>query len=208
MKEVSTSFLSNKDYRKTILELNETNTDYIHFDVMDGEFVQNKNLPIDELISCLSLSTKKNDIHFMVCEPLKYIKKLIGYDIEYITVHYEIDNLDEVIDKIKEYGFKVGISIKPITSIESVYSYLDRIDMVLIMSVEPGKSGQMFLDSSLNKIKLLHEKIKKRNCFIKIEIDGGINDKVLDKLEHVDIVVSSSYVLNDYNNINRIKNIV
>lgn len=207
MKEVSTSFLSNKDYRKTILELNETNTDYIHFDVMDGEFVQNKNLPIDELISCLGLSNKKNDIHFMVCEPLKYIERLTSVDICYVTVHYEIDNLNEVINKIKEYGFKVGVSIKPNTNIEKIYSYLDRIDMVLIMSVEPGKSGQIFIDSSVNKINLLREEIKVRNLPVKIEVDGGVNDKVLDKLKNVDIIVSASYILNDYNNIDRIKKI-
>ena len=207
MKEVSTSFLSNKDYRKTILELNETNTDYIHFDVMDGEFVQNKNLPIDELISCLSLSTKKNDIHFMVCDPLKYIERLTSVDICYVTVHYEIDNLNEVINKIKEYGFKVGVSIKPNTNIEKIYSYLDKIDMVLIMSVEPGKSGQIFIDSSVNKINLLREEIKVRNLPVKIEVDGGVNDKVLDKLKNVDIIVSASYILNDYNNIDRIKKI-
>ena len=207
MKEVSTSFLSNKDYRKTILELNKTNTDYIHFDVMDGKFVQNKNLPIDELISCLSLSTKKNDIHFMVCDPLKYIEKLVSVDICYVTVHYEIDNLNEVINKIKEYGFKVGVSIKPNTNIEKIYSYLDKIDMVLIMSVEPGKSGQIFIDSSVNKINLLREEIKVRNLPVKIEVDGGVNDKVLDKLKNVDIIVSASYILNDYNNIDRIKKI-
>ena len=206
MKEVSTSFLSNKDYRKTILELNETNTDYIHFDVMDGEFVQNKNLPIDELISCLSLSTKKNDIHFMVNDPLKYIEKIYLYNIDYVTIHYEIKNLDKVIDKIKGYGLKVGLSLKPNTDVKEIYKYLDKINMVLIMSVEPGKSGQTFIEKSIEKVNELKEEITKRNLSTKIEIDGGINNDVLPKLSNVDIVVSASYILNNYKNIDKIKN--
>ena len=205
--EVSTSFLSNKDYKKTILELNETNTDYIHFDVMDGKFVDNKNLSVKELTTYLDLSTKKNDIHFMVNDPLKYIEKIYLYNIDYVTVHYEIKNLDKVIDKIKEYGLKVGISLKPSTDVKEVYKYLDRINMVLIMSVEPGKSGQTFIEGSIDKVNELKEEIIKRNLTTKIEIDGGINDSNIDRLSNVDIVVSASYILNDYNNINKIKKI-
>ncbi len=205
--EVSTSFLSNKDYKKTILELNETNTDYIHFDVMDGKFVDNKNLSVKELTTYLDLSTKKNDIHFMVNDPLKYIEKIYLYNIDYVTVHYEIKNLDKVIDKIKEYGLKVGISLKPSTDVKEVYKYLDRINMVLIMSVEPGKSGQTFIEGSIDKVNELKEEIIRRNLTTKIEIDGGINDSNIDRLSNVDIVVSASYILNDYNNINKIKKI-
>ena len=205
--EVSTSFLSNKDYKKTILELNETNTDYIHFDVMDGKFVDNKNLSVKELTMYLDLSTKKNDIHFMVNDPLKYIEKIYLYNIDYVTVHYEIKNLDKVIDKIKEYGLKVGISLKPSTDVKEVYKYLDRINMVLIMSVEPGKSGQTFIEDSIDRVNELKEEIIKRKVSTKIEIDGGINDSVIDKLSNVDIVVSASYILNDYNNIDKIKRI-
>ena len=205
--EVSTSFLSNKDYKKTILELNETNTDYIHFDVMDGKFVDNKNLSVKELTTYLDLSTKKNDIHFMVNDPLKYIEKIYLYNIDYVTVHYEIKNLDKVIDKIKEYGLKVGISLKPSTDVKEVYKYLDRINMVLIMSVEPGKSGQTFIEGSIDKVNELKEEIIKRNLTTKIEIDGGINDGNIDRLSNVDIVVSASYILNDYSNINKIKKI-
>ena len=205
--EVSTSFLSDKDYKKTILELNMTNTDYIHFDVMDGKFVENKNLSIKELITYLDLSTKKNDLHFMVNNPLKYIEKIYLCNIDYVTVHYEIKNLDKVIDKIKEYGLKVGISLKPSTDVKEVYKYLDRINMVLIMSVEPGKSGQTFIEKSIDKVNELKEEIIKRNLTTKIEIDGGINDSNIDRLSNVDIVVSASYILNDYDNINKIKKI-
>ena len=205
--EVSTSFLSDKDYKKTILELNMTNTDYIHFDVMDGKFVENKNLSIKELITYLDLSTKKNDIHFMVNNPLKYIEKIYLYNIDYVTVHYEIKNLDKVIDKIKEYGLKVGVSLKPSTDVKEIFPYLDKINMVLIMSVVPGKSGQTFIEDSIDRVNELKEEIIKRKVSTKIEIDGGINDSVIDKLSNVDIVVSASYILNDYNNIDKIKRI-
>ena len=205
--EVSTSFLSDKDYKKTILELNMTNTDYIHFDVMDGKFVENKNLSIKELITYLDLSTKKNDVHFMVNNPLKYIEKVYLYNIDYVTVHYEIKNLDKVIDKIKEYGLKVGVSLKPSTDVKEIFPYLDKINMVLIMSVVPGKSGQTFIEDSIDRVNELKEEIIKRKVSTKIEIDGGINDSVIDKLSNVDIVVSASYILNDYDNINKIKKI-
>lgn len=205
--EVSTSFLSDKDYKKTILELNMTNTDYIHFDVMDGIFVENKNLSIKELITYLDLSTKKNDVHFMVNNPLKYIEKIYLYNIDYVTVHYEIKNLDKVIDKIKEYGLKVGVSLKPSTDVKEIFPYLDKINMVLIMSVVPGKSGQTFIEDSIDRVNELKEEIIKRKVSTKIEIDGGINDSVIDKLSNVDIVVSASYILNDYNNIDKIKRI-
>ncbi len=205
--EVSTSFLSDKDYKKTILELNMTNTDYIHFDVMDGKFVENKNLSIKELITYLDLSTKKNDVHFMVNNPLKYIEKIYLYNIDYVTVHYEIKNLDKVIDKIKEYGLKVGVSLKPSTDVKEIFPYLDKINMVLIMSVVPGKSGQTFIEDSIDRVNELKEEIIKRKVSTKIEIDGGINDSVIDKLSNVDIVVSASYILNDYNNIDKIKRI-
>lgn len=204
--EVSTSFLSDKDYKKTILELNKTNTDYIHFDVMDGKFVDNKNLSIKELTAYLDLSTKKNDIHFMVNDPLKYIEKIYLYNIDYVTIHYEIKNLDKVIDKIKEYGLKVGLSLKPNTDVKEIYKYLDKINMVLIMSVEPGKSGQTFIEKSIEKVNELKKEIIKRNLSTKIEIDGGINNDVLPKLSNVDIVVSASYILNNYKNIDKIKN--
>ena len=174
---------------------------------MDGKFVDNKNLSIKELTTYLDLSTKKNDIHFMVNDPLKYIEKIYLYNIDYVTVHYEIKNLDKVIDKIKEFGLKVGVSLTPNTDVKEIYKYLDKINMVLIMSVEPGKSGQTFIEDSIEKVNELKKEIIRRNLSTKIEIDGGVNDSNIDKLTNVDIVVSASYILNDYKNIDKIKNL-
>ena len=196
MKEVSGSFLSNNDKFYEINRLNNSNVDYIHFDVMDGKFVSNKNITVSELPKLIDNVKKKIDIHFMVSNPDKYIEKICYYNIEYITIHYEIKNLEDYIDKIKDYGFKVGIAVKPETDIEKIYYLLDKINLVLIMSVEPGKSGQKFIDVS-DKINKLKQEIINRKLNVKISVDGGINEEVLTYVKEADILVSSSFILSD-----------
>lgn len=206
MKEVSGSFLSNNDKFYEINRLNNSNVDYIHFDVMDGKFVDNKNITISELPKLIDNVKKKIDIHFMVNDPTKYIEKICYYNIEYITIHYEIKNLEDYIDKIKNYGFKVGIAIKPETDIEKIYYLLDKINLVLIMSVEPGKSGQKFIDVS-DKINKLKQEIINRKLNVKISVDGGINEEVLTYVKEADILVSSSFILSDLDkNVDILKN--
>ncbi len=206
MKEVSGSFLSNNDKFYEINRLNNSNVDYIHFDVMDGKFVSNKNITVSELPKLIDNVKKKIDIHFMVSNPDKYIEKICYYNIEYITIHYEIKNLEDYIDKIKNYGFKVGIAIKPETDIEKIYYLLDKINLVLIMSVEPGKSGQKFIDVS-DKINKLKQEIINRNLNVKISVDGGINEEVLTYVKEADILVSSSFILSDLDkNVDILKN--
>lgn len=207
MKEVSGSFLSNNDKLYEINRLNNSNVDYIHFDVMDGKFVSNKNITVSELPKLIDNAKKKIDIHFMVSNPDKYIEKICYYNIEYITIHYEIKNLEDYIDKIKNYGFKVGIAIKPETDIEKIYYLLDKINLVLIMSVEPGKSGQKFIDVS-DKINKLKQEIINRKLNVKISVDGGINEEVLTYVKEADILVSSSFILSDLDkNVDILKNI-
>lgn len=206
MKEVSGSFLSNNDKLYEINRLNNSNVDYIHFDVMDGKFVSNKNITVSELPKLIDNVKKKIDIHFMVSNPDKYIEKICYYNIEYITIHYEIKNLEDYIDKIKNYGFKVGIAIKPKTDIEKIYYLLDKINLVLIMSVEPGKSGQKFIDVS-DKINKLKQEIINRKLNVKISVDGGINEEVLTYVKEADILVSSSFILSDLDrNVDILKN--
>lgn len=206
MKEVSGSFLSNNDKFYEINRLNNSNVDYIHFDVMDGKFVDNKNITISEFPKLIDNVKKKIDIHFMVSNPDKYIEKICYYNIEYITIHYEIKNLEDYIDKIKNYGFKVGIAIKPETDIEKIYYLLDKVNLVLIMSVEPGKSGQKFIDVS-DKINKLKQEIINRKLNVKISVDGGINEEVLTYVKEADILVSSSFILSDLDkNVDILKN--
>lgn len=206
MKEVSTSFLKEGSYSNYIEMLNNSNTDYIHFDVMDGKFVENKNLSIKELEKYLKMSKKKNDVHLMVKNPKEYIKTLSIYNISYLTIHKEIENYKEMIKLIKSYGIKPGLAINPETNIEDVFEDLKNVSLVLLMSVHPGKSGQEFIEETTNKISVLKEEIIKKNLNVKISIDGGIKEEVLEKIKDVDIVVSASYILNDLNNINKIKN--
>lgn len=205
MKEVSTSFLKEGNYEEYINKLNNSNTDYIHFDVMDGLFVENKNLSFKELEKYIKLSKKKNDIHLMVKDPSNYIKILSKYNISYITIHKEIENYKSMISLIKNYGIKVGIAINPETSVESLIEDLDNIDLILVMGVHPGRSGQKYIKESSLKINELNNIRKERKLNFKIGIDGGICKDVLKYVCNADIIVSASFILDDLENINRIK---
>lgn len=205
MIKVSTSILTCNNRIQATEKLNKTNTDYIHIDYMDGIFVDNKEFTIEEIKTLSKISTKKLDIHIMAENPEPIIQELKGLNIEYITIHYEINKpLNKIINLIHNQGYKCGISIKPKTNPKNIIEYLKKIDLVLIMSVEPGKGGQKFIPDVLNKIKEL-----KQNNLI-IEIDGGINDTNIEELKNiVDIVVVGSYITNssDYNKqINNLKN--
>lgn len=203
--EVSVSFLKEGNYKKYIESINKTEADYIHFDVMDGKFVNNKNLPLKELLELIYFSEKKNDVHLMVKNPSKYIEKLALYDIEYLTIHSEIDDCEMFIDKIRSFGIKPGIAINPYTDVEKVLPLLSKVNLVLVMGVVPGESGQTFILETEKKIKILKEEIVKRGLSVKISVDGGICEEVLDKVRDADIVVSASYVLDNLSNIAKIK---
>lgn len=207
MIKISTSILSSNNRVDSIKKLNDTNCNYIHLDVMDNKFVQNYQFPIEEINKLIPLSTKKIDIHLMVENPLTYINKINNSNIEYITIHYEInDNIDNILQTIKNKGYKVGLAIKPKTKIDEVKEYLNKIDMLLIMSVEPGYGGQSFIPNTINKI----NELKQLNKDLTVEVDGGINDKTIKQLYDIsDIAVVGSYIINqiDYNKaINNLKN--
>lgn len=207
MIKISTSILSANNREESIKKLNKSNTDYIHIDVMEKNFVPNHQFPINEINKLLPLSTKPVDIHLMTNNPEPFINNLVNKNIKIITIHLEIPiNIYNVIKKIKESGFLVGIAIKPQTNINQLDKYLDLIDLVLIMSVEPGFGGQEFIDYTYQKIKELKNKKKD----IIIEVDGGVNNTNIAKLkESIDIAVVGSYITNktDYNKaINDLKN--
>ena len=201
--KISTSILSCDDRVKAILELNRTNTSYIHVDVMDGKFVQDKNFDTYEKVHSVSLvSEKKLDIHLMVDNPLEYVEQLSNFNIEYVTFHVEVGkNIDKIIKSIHDMGYKVGLAIKPKTDVKVLKKYLDSIDLILVMCVEPGKGGQKFINSSVEKIKAVKELIGNRD--ILIEVDGGINDTTIDNVRDVDIAVVGSYIVKS-DNYNRV----
>lgn len=206
--ELSVSILNSIDKIEMVKKLNNTNIDYLHIDVMDGKFVSQKALPIEEIEAISALSSKKLDIHLMVSDPLNYINRLKQLkNIEYITIHLEVEKeIKEIIQFIKENHIKAGLSIKPNTNIEALIPYLDDINLVLLMTVEPGLGGQPFITKSLDRLKELKKLIKDRN--IKIEVDGGINNKTIKEVSLADIAVVGSYITKSPNPLAQIKNLI
>lgn len=204
---VSGLFLSNEiSPSVAIKSLDKIGIDYLHVDVMDGKFVSQKGLTIKEVIDLSKYTTKKLDIHLMVKNPIKYIEKFSLLNIEYITFHYEaVKNHIEIINLIKNYGIKVGIAIKPSTSVNDIGSLLELVDLVLVMSVEPGKSGQKFIESVVYKMDVLKRLKDEKNYKYIINVDGGINEETFEKVKpYVDMVVSASYLLSG-NGIEKVK---
>lgn len=199
--EISTSILNASNRRKVILKLNESLTDYIHFDVMDGEFVENTQFQVEELVELLKVSNKKNDVHLMVKKPLKYIEAIKDLNVEYITIHVEInENISEILDFIKDNNIKCGLAIDLDTDINLIKPYLDKIDLVLIMSVKAGYGGQEFEPKVLAKLNEIPNNVKK-------ELDGGIDNKAISLIKSADIVVSGVYILKNIDkNILELKN--
>ena len=197
--KVSVSILGLDDRKKAISLLNNTNCDYIHIDVMDGSFVPNKQFTTEEINNLEIISKKKFDVHLMVDNPREYIENLDISNIEYIIVHSEIaKDINELLDLVKSYNIKCGLSIKPNTDISILTPYLNKLDLILVMSVEPGFSGQEFISNSLDKVSKLKQIIKNNNLDIVMAIDGGINgsNASLVKKSGIDMVVSGSYVTN------------
>ena len=176
--------------------------DYVHLDVMDGVFVPNISFGPAFIKSLRKLDDKLIfDTHLMIEYPDRYIKEFSEAGSQYITFHVEAkSDVMKTIELIKSYGVKAGISIKPNTTVEEIKKYLPYVDMVLVMSVEPGFGGQKFMDSAVDKVKLLYELRKNNNYNYLINIDGGINDNTGLKIkDYVDMAVSGSYVVNNQN---------
>ena len=195
--KISTSILSCDDRIKSVEKLNRTNTSYIHIDVMDGKFVLDKQFySISEIKSINTISKYPLDVHLMVEDPIFYINQFQNMNIAYVTFHVEIgkkrDN-DKIIKQIHRLGYKVGLAIKPNTDVSVLEEYLDDIDMILVMSVEPGRGGQEFIHSTVDKLKKVKEIIGDRS--ILVEVDGGINDKTIEMVKDVDIAVVGSYIV-------------
>jgi len=195
MIKISPSILA-ADFAKLgeeIKAIDEAGCDMIHIDVMDGHFVPNITFGPPVIKAIRSYTDLTFDVHLMIDAPERYIKEFVDAGADMITVHAESSNhLHRTIQTIKSYGIKAGISLNPATPVEFIEYLLDDLDMVLIMSVNPGFGGQSFIASTVDKIK----KIRQYSKTIDIQIDGGINDKTIQlcKDAGANIFVAGSYI--------------
>lgn len=196
--KLSVSILSMKDQfdiKENIKKLNNCNIDFLHIDIMDGKFVKNSTWNCLNVKNILPNNSKPLDIHLMVEDIEKYINDFSILNPKYITFHLEAtDNPIKIIKLIKEKNMGVGISIKPNTDVSKILPYLSLVDLVLVMSVEPGQGGQKFLDNSVEKINYLYQVRNDKNYNYVIEVDGGVNNTTIENCRKCDIVVVGSYI--------------
>ena len=188
-------------FEKQCAALNESQARYLHFDVMDGHFVPNLTFGPDILKGFKkAVSRLIMDVHLMVENPEMFVEPFVKAGADLITFHYEAcesnERIHELIQKIHSYGIQAGVVIKPKTEASVLYDFIEECDLVLIMSVEPGFGGQKFMESSLDKVRVLRNKIDQLHSSCLIEIDGGINQETagLAKKAGADILVAGSYI--------------
>lgn len=149
--------------------------DMLHVDVMDGHFVPNISIGVPVVASLRRATNAFLDVHLMISQPARYLEAFAKAGADLLNVHYESEgSLDEHLNRIRALGCKTGVTIKPATPVEVLFPYLERLDLVLVMSVEPGFGGQSFMEDSLDKVRALRAEIDRRGLSCLIEIDGGI----------------------------------
>ena len=201
---ISASILSADfgNLRDELKRAQDCGCDMIHCDVMDGHFVPNISYGVPVLKSIKKYSPLPFDVHLMISEPEKYIEAFKNAGADIITFHEETDcDKDALIDKIHLLGMKAGMSVKPNTPVSSLYPYLKKLDMALVMTVEPGFGGQGFIEFTLDKIASLRGHADQMNIPLDIEVDGGITDKTSPRVRHAgaNVLVSGSYLFRSDN---------
>lgn len=177
--------------------LNDSDADYLHLDIMDGVFVPNISFGFPVLKYVAKRSKKPLDAHLMIVEPQKFVNEVKNLGCEYMTVHQEACiHLDRVVNSIKEAGMKAGVALNPATPVDTLRHCIGSIDMVLVMSVNPGFGGQKFIPYTIEKVRMLREMIDKAGAGTIIEVDGGVNLETGAALAQAgaDMLVAGSFV--------------
>lgn len=201
----------NDMFIQSIYNAEEAGIKEFHIDVMDGKFVKNNNLDnmYEKFKIIDNISILKKEVHLMTYDLKERIDEYALNNVSVITIHkdaIENNSLEEIIKYIKSYDIQVGIAIKPNENIEDIFPYLKDLSKVTIMSVEPGKGGQTFIEETYEKISKLKEEIKRQKLYTLIQVDGGINDSNIQKIykSGADSVVIGSYLAKDVKDINKI----
>ena len=198
---IAPSILS-ADFANLEKEINSVkNAEWVHVDVMDGHFVPNITIGAPVVKSLRKVTDKFLDVHLMIANPQKYVDDFVAAGSDLITFHYEAtkEKTKELIEYIQSKNIKVGLSIKPKTSVNDIIEYIDLVDLILVMTVEPGFGGQKFMEDCAKKISA----IKKINANVFVEVDGGINKETAQicRMQGVDVLVAGSYIFNAKNRI-------